>query len=67
MSADIFIDFQTLLLIHLPEWCLRNERCAMGSEAKEYSLMVTSSERVRAMMDIYSDVMKSAGDSDKNC
>ena len=39
----------------------------MGSEAREYSLMVTSSERVRAMMDIYSDVMKSAGDSDKNC
>ena len=39
----------------------------MGSEAKEYSLMVTSSERVRAMMDIYNDVMKSAGgDSDKN-
>ena len=33
----------------------------MGSEAKEYSLMVTSVERVRAMMSIYKDVMKSTG------
>ena len=39
----------------------------MGSEAKEYSLMVTSAERVRAMMSIYEDVMKSAGCSDVNC
>ena len=35
----------------------------MGSEAKEYSLMVTSSERVKAMISIYNDVMKSAGNS----
>ena len=36
----------------------------MGSEAKEYTLMVTSAERVRAMMSIYKDVKKSAGCSD---
>ena len=38
----------------------------MGSEAKEYSLMVTSSERVRAMIGIYNDVMKSDANSAKN-
>ena len=38
----------------------------MGSEAKEYSLMVTSAERVRAMVCIYKDVLKSAGCSDVN-
>ena len=59
----IFLDFRYSLLIPLN----RNERCAMGSEAKEYTLMVTSSERVRAMVDIHSDVIKSVGNSDTNC
>ena len=50
-------------MFHLSASCRRNERCAMGSEAREYSLMVTSSERGRAMLDIYNDVMKSADNS----
>ena len=53
-------------MFHLSASCRRNERCAMGSEAKEYSLMVTSSERVRAMIGIYNDVMKSDANSAKN-
>jgi copper homeostasis protein len=39
------------------EMSYRNERCAMGSDAKEYTIMVTSKEKVENMVKIYNDTI----------